>query len=97
MATNDTNSGGALGVGDPKLEAKTFDFTKRKRWPDLLVTELSGVIILVLSTVGHVLFCSEAAKEMLGWKEEVVDLKLSHLIHRQSYSFEQTGASDPES
>ncbi|KAG9030168.1 blue light receptor [Tulasnella sp. JGI-2019a] len=66
---------------DIKVENKTFDFTKRKKWPDLLVTELSGVVMLVLSKAGKLLFCGEAAKELLGWKDEVVDLKISDLIH----------------
>ncbi|KAG8859383.1 blue light receptor [Tulasnella sp. 330] len=66
---------------DSKFDSKIFDFTKRKRWPDLLVTELTGVVILVLSNVGKLLFCGEAAKELLGWKDEVVDLKISDLIH----------------
>lgn len=71
---------------DPKLDTKIFDFTKRKRWPDLLITELAGVVIFVLNPLGDILYCGEAAKELLGWKDDVVDIKLSDLMHGQSTS-----------
>lgn len=64
-------------------DSKIFDFTKRKKWPDLLVNELTGVVLLVLSNVGKLLYCGEAAKELLGWKEDVVELKITDLIHRE--------------
>lgn len=63
-------------------QSKVFDFTKRKRWADLLVNELSGVVMIVLSNVGQVLFCGEGAKELLNWKDNVTDHKLTDLMHR---------------
>ncbi|KAF8315048.1 hypothetical protein DL93DRAFT_2057611 [Clavulina sp. PMI_390] len=60
-----------------------FEFTKRKKWADLLITELSGTLILVLSTSCEVLYCGAAAIELLGWREEeVIDTNLVELMHQ---------------
>ncbi|KAF8323090.1 GATA-domain-containing protein [Clavulina sp. PMI_390] len=65
-------------VGSP-----VFEFTKRKKWADLLITELSGTVILVLSTNYEVLYCGAAAIELLGWREEeVIDTELSNWMHQ---------------
>ena len=61
-----------------------FEFTKRKRWADLLVTELSEAIILVLSPQGKVWYCGAAVAELLGWKDEdVVDREFSEYVNRE--------------
>ncbi|KAG8908516.1 blue light receptor [Tulasnella sp. 403] len=62
-------------------QSKAFDFTKRKRWADLLVTELSGVAILVLTSTGRIMFCGPAAKELLNWADDVLDLSFKDLLH----------------
>ena len=41
-----------------------------KRWADLLITELTEVLILILSTQCQILYCSAAVKELLGWRDE---------------------------
>lgn len=59
-----------------------FEFTRRKKWADLLITELSGTLIMVLSITGEVLYCGAAAVELLGWKEEeVIDTELASWMH----------------
>ncbi|ETW86160.1 hypothetical protein HETIRDRAFT_239856, partial [Heterobasidion irregulare TC 32-1] len=59
-----------------------FEFMKRKRWADLLISELSEAIILVLSASCKVLFCGHAVQELLGWKdEELVDGDLIELMN----------------
>ncbi|KAF9520014.1 hypothetical protein BS47DRAFT_1387630 [Hydnum rufescens UP504] len=64
--------------------APVFEFTKRKKWADLLVTELAGTIILVLSPNGEVLYCGAAAVELLGWKEDdVIDTELASWMHEE--------------
>lgn len=51
-----------------------WEFTRRKRWADLLITELTEAIVLVLSPTGKVLFCNPAVREILGWQEgELID------------------------
>jgi hypothetical protein len=60
---------------------KNFEFTKRKKYADLLITELAEAIILVLSLNCKVLFCGTAVTELLGWRDEdLVDGDLIELI-----------------
>lgn len=60
----------------------TFEFTKRKRWADLLVTELADSIILVLSPTAHILFVGPAVSQILGWKEtELIDCNLVDILN----------------
>ncbi|KAF5380853.1 hypothetical protein D9615_004102 [Tricholomella constricta] len=48
---------------------KTFEFTKRKRWADLLAIELADGINLILSASCTVLYCAPAITDITGWKE----------------------------
>ncbi|KAG8961541.1 blue light receptor [Tulasnella sp. 419] len=47
------------------------------------MNELPGTIILVLSNSGKVLFYGEAAKELLGWKDDVVNSQITDLLHSE--------------
>lgn len=59
-----------------------FDFTKRKRWADLLVTELTEAVMLVLSGDATVLYCGPAVKALLGWAdEELVDMHFYDIMN----------------
>ena len=59
----------------------TFDFTKRKRWADLLLHELSEAIVLVLSADCRIWFCNRAVSELLGWKDaELIDSDFAGLL-----------------
>ncbi|KZT09753.1 uncharacterized protein LAESUDRAFT_722738 [Laetiporus sulphureus 93-53] len=63
-------------------EQAVFEFTKRKRWADLLVTELSEAILLVLSAEGKVWYCGAAVGELLGWREDdLVDADFAELMN----------------
>ncbi|GJE87107.1 PAS domain-containing protein [Phanerochaete sordida] len=72
-----------------------FDFTKRKRWADLLVTELTEVITLVLSEDGTVLYCGPAVKALLGWTdEELVDMNFCDIMNDEDISVFQRQFAD---
>jgi PAS domain-containing protein len=59
-----------------------WEFTRRKRWADLLITELSEAILLVLSPARKVLFCNPAVREILGWQDEdLIDRDLTDLVN----------------
>jgi hypothetical protein len=59
-----------------------FEFTKRKKFADLLITELAEAIILVLSPHCKIWFCGTAVTELLGWRdEELIDGDLMELIN----------------
>ncbi|KAG2146884.1 white collar 2 type of transcription factor [Suillus bovinus] len=76
--------------------SSTFEFTKRKRWADLLIHELSEAIIFVLSNECKVLFCSRAVSELLGWRDtelidkDLVDFANGEDKHAFRASFEQS-------
>jgi hypothetical protein len=60
----------------------SFEFTKRKKFADLLIAELAEAIILVLSLECRVLFCGAGVTELLGWRDEdLVDGDLIELIN----------------
>lgn len=64
------------------LTLPTFEFTKRKRWADLLITELTEAIILILSPQCQILYCSAAVKELLGWRDEdLIDTEFLDLVN----------------
>ena len=66
----------------PAKEIPVFEFTKRKRWADLLVTELNDSVILVLSEACQVWYCGNAVTELLGWRDdELVDGDLIDLMN----------------
>ena len=66
----------------PSSPLSTFEFTKRKRWADLLITELTEAIILILSTQCQILYCSAAVKELLGWRDEdLIDTEFLDLVN----------------
>ncbi len=71
-------------MGQSQTQSKpqlTFDFTKRKRWADLLLTELVDNIVFVLSTQGKILYCGHAITELLGWKEvDLLDISFLELV-----------------
>jgi PAS domain-containing protein len=59
-----------------------WEFTRRKRWADLLITELTEAILLVLSPARKVLFCNPAVREILGWQDEdLIDRDLTDLVN----------------
>ncbi|KAK7693964.1 hypothetical protein QCA50_003539 [Cerrena zonata] len=67
--TNLTNAPQLIQPGPPSVPQPTFEFTKRKRWADLLVTQLSEAILLILSPQMDVLYCGSAVWALLGWQD----------------------------
>lgn len=72
----------AAGSSKQSNQQLVFDFTKRKRWADLLVSELKEAIMLVLSDSGVVWYCGPAVEDLLGWAdEELVDGSLADIMN----------------
>jgi PAS domain-containing protein len=60
----------------------SWEFTRRKRWADLIATELSEAIVLVLSPRRKVLYCNPSVREMLGWlDDDLVDMDFTELVN----------------
>jgi len=65
---------------------KTFDFLKRKRWAELLVTELADAVNFVLSTSGTVLYCGPAFTELTGWRDtDLLDRDILEVVIRAMF------------
>ncbi|CCA71461.1 related to white collar photoreceptors-like protein-Laccaria bicolor [Serendipita indica DSM 11827] len=61
-----------------------FEFTKRKRWADLLVSELVNVAILVLSQTGTIIHCDAAVHTVTGYAEDqVLGKNFADLLHQE--------------
>lgn len=68
-----------LGVRSPPA----FEFPKRKRWADLLLTELVDDVAFVLSPSYKIMYCGTAVTELLGWKDiGLSDLDFLDLVSR---------------
>ncbi|KAJ3874290.1 white collar photoreceptors-like protein [Lentinula edodes] len=63
-----------------------FEFTKRKRWADLLISELADTCIFVLSSTLKILYCNPAVYDLLGWKEgDIIDHEFTDLVHADDH------------
>ena len=61
----------------------TYEFTKRKRWPDLLITDLADSVLFILSPSCIILYVATGVNELLGWRDvDLVDLDFIKLINR---------------
>ncbi|KAJ7709437.1 hypothetical protein B0H17DRAFT_998733 [Mycena rosella] len=62
----------------------SFEFGKRKRWADLVITELVDVLLLVLSPQGKVLYCGNGLKGLLGWSDaDVLEYNFPELLNAE--------------
>ena len=58
------------------------EFTKRKRWADIPIIELTEATILILSPQCQILYCSAAVRELLGWRgEDLIDTEFLGLVN----------------
>jgi len=71
----------ATAVSLAQKSPSTFEFTKRKRWPDLLITDLVDSVLFILSPSCIILYVAPAVDELLGWRDvDLVDLDFIKLI-----------------
>ena len=70
----------------PPPPVTSFEFTRRKRWPDILINEVPENIMLVLSPNGKIWFSGVAMVELLGWTvEEVLDKDFLCFVNGTSF------------
>lgn len=78
----------AAGSSNASKAPTSFEFTKRKKYADLLIAELTDAIQFILSTDCKILFCSPAVTDLLGWRDEdLIDGDLIELINSQYLRF----------
>ncbi|KAF9482824.1 GATA-domain-containing protein [Pholiota conissans] len=59
----------------------TYEFSKRKRWGDLLLSELVDDVAFILSPKYKILYCGPAVTELLGWRNvDLTDLEFTNLV-----------------
>ena len=59
-----------------------FDFTTRKQWAGLLISELTEAIQLIVGPSGKIWYCGLAVYELLGWRDkELVDSDIFELVN----------------
>ena len=59
-----------------------FEFTKRKRWADILVADLPECAVFILSPAGKILYCGKAVNEILGWGlDELIDIDFLRIVN----------------
>lgn len=69
-------------LSPPSSQPFPFEFARKKRWADLLITEMAEVILLILSTQCQILYCSAAVRELLGWRDEdLIDTGFIDLVN----------------
>jgi len=67
----------------PMTQKSTYEFTKRKRWTDLLITDLVDSVLFILSPSCIVLYVATAVNELPGWRDvDLIDLDSVRLINR---------------
>lgn len=68
-------------VGKQKQGA-VFEFTRRKRWSDILISEAPDLAIFILSKTGTIWYTGPAVADLLGWKVgELIDKDVSHIFN----------------
>ena len=65
----------------------SFEFTRRKRWADLLIMELPEALLLVLSPACKVWYCGNSVTDLLGWTDhDLVDCDFIELMNGKLFS-----------
>ncbi|KLO19234.1 hypothetical protein SCHPADRAFT_885630 [Schizopora paradoxa] len=68
-------------VGKQKQGA-VFEFTRRKRWSDILISEAPDLAIFILSKAGTIWYTGPAVADLLGWKVgELIDKDVSLILN----------------
>lgn len=66
---------------------KPFDFTKRRRWADVLLSALPGAALLVLDKRGAIEYSGPGTKAVLGWDvDEVVEKNVLEFVNGAFFS-----------
>ena len=62
--------------------AQVFEFTKRKKWADILISELPDTVTLILDADGQIQYVAPNATDVLGWQvEELSETDVLEIIN----------------
>ena len=80
-ASGSTSANGANANANPT----TFEFTRRKKWQDILLSELPDTVLFVLDVHRVIQYANPGATEALGWDvEEMVDKDVLDFVNSAS-------------
>ena len=80
-ASGGTSANGANANANPT----TFEFTRRKKWQDILLSELPDTVLFVLDAHRVIQYANPGATEALGWDvEEMVDKDVLDFVNSAS-------------
>ncbi|KAF9013936.1 hypothetical protein BDQ17DRAFT_1418879 [Cyathus striatus] len=82
-------------ISSSQRSSQTFEFTKRKRWADLLINELVDVIIFILNPSGKVLYCGTAVTDLLGWRDiDLIECEFLDYVNPEDHASFRTSFND---
>lgn len=83
--TESNGSGGSASIGQATRERErqtVFEFTKRRKYLDILISEAPDSIMLILNPQRKVLYTGPAVVDLLGWQpEKLVDRDILEFIN----------------
>lgn len=66
-----------------------FEFTRRKKWADIIISELPDTVLLILDTQHIVMYVGPAVPEVIGWyPEDLVDKDVLNIVNGKSAPLE---------
>lgn len=88
--TNVSAVGSAGNSGNVKAPQtpKTFDFTRRRRWADVLLSALPGAALFVIDKHGSIEYSGPGTRAVLGWDvDDVIERNVLEFVNGESYLF----------
>jgi hypothetical protein len=90
-ASTQPSSQAAVGPVSLQNTSGQYDYTKRKRWGDLISSEVVETVAFVVNSSLTVLLCGAAICELLGWRDaDFLDTELTEYMDGMALVFEKS-------
>lgn len=67
---------------EPQRANQTFEFTRRKKWASILLSEQPDTVIIILDYDIQVQYVGPGMRDVLGWEvEELVDTDFLEIVN----------------
>ena len=91
-ASSQPSSQAVAGPGSLQNGPGQYDYTKRKRWADLISSEVVETVAFVVNSSLTVLLCGAAICELLGWRDaDFLDTELTEYMDGTALAPEKSG------
>ena len=89
VSTQPSSSQAAVGPVSLQNASGQYDYTKRKRWGDLISSEVVETVAFVVNSSLTVLLCGAAICELLGWRDaDFLDTELTEYMDGMALALE---------